>query len=303
MKFYDIEDNSMIDKSIINNFYNSANKIQKIYYKMIYNKCNLITTKEGVEKLYKFISFNSDEKLNTEKMNTFAKGYLYASSPLYFNDPYDCELSFNIMDNYDDFKELVFKGLSLNREERRKFKNKEIEREVRKFQKEITTDWEKLKKEIAVCCFTEHVDNFLMWSHYANCYNGICLEYDKNEIKDYLLAAVKYTNQLESAIKNISANDLQNENYMKLYMSAIRSVFSKQIQWSYEKEWRIVISVNSNNDQYIHMPVPKKLYIGFKLDNNIEKEVILKAKQLGIPEIVKTRISTKEYKLIHEPIK
>lgn len=51
------------------------------------------------------------------------------------------------------------------------------------------------------------------------------------------------------------------------------------------------------------MPVPKKLYIGFKLDNNIEKEVILKAKQLGIPEIVKTRISTKEYKLIHEPIK
>ena len=119
-----------------------------------------------------------------------------------------------------------------------------------------------------------------MWSHYANCYNGICLEYDKSEIKDYLLAAIKYTNQLESAIKNISANDLKNENYMKLYRSAIRSVFSKQIQWSYEKEWRIVISANSNNDQYIHMPVPKKLYIGFKLDNNIEKEVTLKAKQL-----------------------
>ena len=116
MKFYGIEDNSMIDKSIINGFY---------------NKGNLITTKEGVEKLYKFISFNSDEKLNAEKMNTFAKGDLYASSPLYFNDPYDCELSFNIMDNYDDFKELIFKGLSLNRAERRKFKNKEIEREAR----------------------------------------------------------------------------------------------------------------------------------------------------------------------------
>lgn len=35
---------------------------------------------------------------------------------------------------------------------------------------------------------------------------------------------------------------------------------------------------------------------------NIEKEVTLKAKQLGIPEIVKTKISTKEYKLIHEPM-
>ena len=105
MKFYGIEDNSMIDKSIINGFY---------------NKGNLITTKEGVEKLYKFISFNSDEKLNAEKMNTFAKGDLYASSPLYFNDPYDCELSFNIMDNYDDFKELIFKGLSRNRKRSKK---------------------------------------------------------------------------------------------------------------------------------------------------------------------------------------
>lgn len=57
MKFCGIEDNSMIDKSIINSFYNSDNKFQKIYYKMICNRCNLITTKEGVEKLYKFISF------------------------------------------------------------------------------------------------------------------------------------------------------------------------------------------------------------------------------------------------------
>lgn len=221
----------MIDKSFINNFYNSANKIQKNYYKMICNKCNLLTTKEGVEKLYKFISFNSDKKLNAEKINTFAKGDLYASSPLYFNDPYDCELSFNILENYDDFKELIFKELNLNREERRKIKKKQMEKDIREFQKEISKDWEKFKKEIAVCCFTEYIDNFLMWSHYANCYNGICLEYDKSEIKDYLLAAVKYTNQLESAIKNISANDLQNENYVKLYMSAIRSVFSKQIQW------------------------------------------------------------------------
>lgn len=293
----------MDSTGIIKRIYKSKNKIDKLFYQSICQSCNLITESEGVEKLYKFISFNSDKKLNAEKMDTFAKGDLYASSPLYFNDPYDCELSFNILDNYDDFKKLIFKGLNLNREERRKIKNKEIEREVRKFQKEITKDWEKLKKEIAVCCFTEHVDNFLMWSHYANCYNGICLEYDKSDIKDYLLASVKYTSQLESAIKNISVNDLQNENYVRLFMSAIRSVFSKQIQWSYEKEWRIVISVNGEDDQYIHMPIPKKLYIGFKLDDNIKKDVILKARQLGIPEIVKTRISTKEYKLIHEPIK
>lgn len=53
------------------------------------------------------------------------------------------------------------------------------------------------------------------------------------------------------------------------------------------------------------MPIPKKLYIGFKLysNTNLRKEIIQKAKQLGISEILRTKISSKEYKLMHEPIK
>lgn len=210
------------------------------------------------------------------------------------------------MDNYEYLEQLVISGLNLNRKESRKFrKDVKNKKEVTKLQKVLTQKWNQFKEEIAVCCFTEQVDNFLMWSHYADCYNGICLEYNKNEISDYLLAAVNYTDQLESAIKNITPGDLRRDNYRKLYLGAVKSVFSKQEQWQYEKEWRIVVSVSSEDDKYIHMPIPNKLYIGFKLysKTDIRKDIIQKAKQLGIPKIVKTKISSKEYKLIHEPLK
>lgn len=278
-------------------------RIKKQYYDLICKLCNLHIEKEGVEKLYKFISFDSNENLNKSKIETFGKGDLYASSPLYFNDPYDCELSFNFLDNFEYLEQLVTNGLVLNREERRKFKKTKVKGEVDKLQRELTKEWNIYKEEIAVCCFTEQVDNFLMWSHYANCYNGICLEYNKNDIKDYLLAAVNYTDQLQSAITNITSEDLKNENYTRLFMSAIKSVFSKHYQWSYEKEWRVVVSVKSENDKYIHMPSPQKLYIGFRLDPNIKKQIMMVARRLGISEIVQTKISSQEYKLIHEAMK
>lgn len=280
-------------------------KIEKKSRELTCRLCNLKTEKEGVEKLYKFISFKSDESLES-KIDTFERGELYASLPIDFNDPYDCELSFNFLDNYEYFEQLLISGFNLNRKDSRNFKkDAKNKKEVMKLQKELTQKWNQFKKEIAVCCFTEQVDNFLMWSHYADCYNGICLEYDKNEISDYLLAAVNYTDQLESAIKNITPDDLRRDNYGRLYFGAVKSVFSKQEQWQYEKEWRIVVSVSSKDDKYIHMPIPKKLYIGFKLYSNtdLRKKIIQKAKQLGISEILQTKISSKEYKLIHEPIK
>ena len=104
-----------------------------------------------------------------------------------------------------------------------------------KLQKELTQKWNQFKKEIAVCCFTEQVDNFLMWSHYADCYNGICLEYDKNEISDYLLAMVNYTDQLESAIKNIVPDDLRRDNYQRLYFARLNRYFQNKSNGSMRK--------------------------------------------------------------------
>lgn len=63
---------------------------------------NIINNKD-VNTIYKFISFNQDEKLNNDKIDTLNRKSLYMPSPLNFNDPYDCELSFNLLGGLENF--------------------------------------------------------------------------------------------------------------------------------------------------------------------------------------------------------
>lgn len=157
---------------------------------------------------------------------------------------------------------------------------------------------------MAVCCFSEHVDNFLMWSHYANCYNGICIEYDLQEIdKTNTLSPVIYTEELIRARDFMTKEEFNNNISKGLFEAAIRAVISKHSQWSYENEWRIIKALDSNDANYIKMPVPKNIYIGFKVETRMMEKVIQIAKKLGVNGIFVTRISSNEYKLIYEQIK
>lgn len=264
---------------------------------------NIINNK-NVNTIYKFISFNQDEKLNNDKMDTLYRKSLYMSSPLNFNDPYDCELSFNLLGGLEDFLRI-----GLNREQRRAIKhNKKLKSETKieseKLQKELEGDWITLKKQMAVCCFTESVDNFLMWSHYANAYNGVCLEYDVSEIRDlkYFLSPVLYTDKLIRARDYMTKEDFEKDKYNRLMKAAILSVLSKQSQWKYENEWRIINIVENDSDRYILMPPPKAIYVGFKVNSENRKRIKKVADYLKIGEIKETKISTDEYKLVHNPI-
>lgn len=70
-----------------------------------------------VDRLFRFIPFNSDKSLNEIKLDTLENNCEHISSPLNFNDPYDCELSFNLLDGLEDFLKIGF-----NREVRRSIK-------------------------------------------------------------------------------------------------------------------------------------------------------------------------------------
>lgn len=259
--------------------------------------------------LYKYISFGENEKLNDRKIETIKNSSVYMSSPLAFNDPYDCELSFNIMDDLDDFLKIV-----LNRNQRRTIEhNKRLQNKVNgdanQLQDTLVAEWDKLKKEIQVACFCEEVDNFLMWSHYANCYNGICLEYDikkiMNEINKHNLALfpVMYTDNLIKAREFLNKEELFQNKPSKFYRAAIRAVISKHLQWNYENEWRMINIGKKNVTNYQSMPTPEKIYIGFKVGDSIRNRLLDISDELKVDCVYETKISTKEYRLIHNQIK
>ena len=51
------------------------------------------------------------------------------------------------------------------------------------------------------------------------------------------------------------------------------------------------------------MPPPKTIYVGFKVDDENRKKIKKVADNLKIGEIKETKISTDEYKLVHNPMK
>lgn len=108
--------------------------------------------------------------------------------------------------------------------------------------------------EKRIVCFTDSYDNHLMWSHYGDNHQGICIEYDYNKLLsqnkiDLQLYPVIYTDNIQNIIKNKKCDTK--------ILSLVN--FMKSTCWKYEKEWRFMLT-NKNYD-YITNEYCKKLPI------------------------------------------
>jgi hypothetical protein len=177
--------------------------------------------------IYKYFSIN----VNTLKV--LINNELYFSKPSDFNDPYDCQFNLELVPN-SVAERSVYDNMNLN--------NDEIELFNSNFKKGIPEGLgnsfnKKLRDMILVTCFSEDVDNFLMWSHYADSHKGICLKFDWKIHEDYFQGdKVIYKSKLPT-IKYSSDEKFRNE--------ISRIVSTKLKCWSYEKEVRSVIEGKS----------------------------------------------------------
>lgn len=173
------------------------------------------TTKAAELKYQNFPSFLYRYRTFDDKsLKSLKDDKIFLSSPLQFNDPYDCAVM--IKEAYYVNNDIVRKSAEDNPKKFRKahnitdkqlskikkspdfikelstyiarngypqFKNNpkkliEISRTVEKEIREITADFNALKEYLFVSCFSEDPKSILMWSHYANEHTGFCVEYD-----------------------------------------------------------------------------------------------------------------------------
>ncbi|MEE1493945.1 MAG: DUF2971 domain-containing protein [Anaerostipes hadrus] len=246
-------------------------------------------------KLYRYRSFNTDKitgysyihqsEINIEKWKFEAfEGLVYPSSPLYFNDPYDCEFCFqsDVLENIIDretYLHLLEKRFSLKKEEKdRILYSANIERAMQivlqAHNAKLSDSWmdilksglsgcmDTLKDAVRVVCLSELYDSMLMWSHYAQNHTGYCIEYIFEESDMYYthLHPVIYTKDRYS----LSKKDVSEEKKDVLY----KTTCSKSDVWSYEKEWRIV-TANYNKVMPQKLEHPDGRYV-LDLKNNIK---------------------------------
>lgn len=128
-------------------------------------------------------------------------------------------------------------------------------------------------------CFSETYDNNLMWSHYADSYRGVCIEYDiaklsdENTIKQ--LFPVYYSKSREVFYDMEILNDyMRGVRDMKRLEDSKGIFLSKADHWKYEREWRICqMNDEANNETAKQIPFDcvSAVYLGIRTSNMISK--------------------------------
>lgn len=240
--------------------------------------------------LYKFhrINANFDTLI---KNNSF-----WFSKPSEYNDPFDMQFSGNLKSTLEEY-ELMEKGIKQNiQSELRVIRDEYLSELVS--QTLALLDVDKTINELlaltlqrfGICCFTESVDNLLMWAHYTDSHKGVCLEFDEDilvKIEKSWLVKIKYSDDfpIVSQTKDIE-----------------KALLTKSKCWEYENEFRLL----SNKQGLVRFPIEalRSVIFGAKASESEVNRLIKLVNQSGYKNIVfkKARIDEKKYQLNYHNI-
>jgi hypothetical protein len=165
---------------------------------------------------------------------------LFFSTPAAFNDPFDCAPALSMKATDAEFTEYL-KGFF-----RRKYPHlspKErwqsiaaIVRDPSRNHRSMTVSellkkgFEDISNWIGVLSLSEVADDILMWSHYADSHQGVCLRFSSET--GWFREAQEVLYEDERPVVNL-IRDTPREYQEK-------AVLYKSVHWSYEKEWRVI---------------------------------------------------------------
>lgn len=163
----------------------------------IFNSFNCLVSQMNNSKLfYKYQRIDDNDCNHT--IDNLSKNQLYFNDPTKFNDPFDCKINYILSGKEKDWVDWMTKmgidpiikdgRLNLNYEFIEKNGdiitfNPKNENYRAKNEPSLHGDIH-MKNLPRVCCFSETEDNILMWSHYADNHQGICLRFRSKQASD-----------------------------------------------------------------------------------------------------------------------
>lgn len=151
---------------------------------------------------------------------------------------------------------------------------------------EVRANFEKLfslahdaHRDMGICSLSELKDSDKMWQNYANNSQGYCIEYNMHDYKNKtVLFPVLYQDNRETNIVTSILGSFIGE--MIFGMSSgkivadrsqfIRLFLTKDLSWSYQKEWRLIGDANSK----IKAPTINAIYYGRNISEQNRKQLI-----------------------------
>lgn len=213
---------------------------------------------------------------------------------VYHNDSFDGdgltidEFKINFTNTFDDFAQYTIKNY-----------NKE------------------LKKQMLFVCLSESNNIIPMWAHYADNHAGVCIGYDLNDFELGCEETCHPILYVHSSDFTQEINNIDNDKRNKLKILE-EPFLKKSYDWSYEKEWRILINkiqlkqslklgflkdfIEKRDDLcFIKFPKPVCVFLGLNISEDCKKEIINICEKHEI-EVYKMIKDSSKYNLDYEKI-
>lgn len=198
----------------------------------------------------------------------FAKRQLWFSALKAYNDPFDA---------LPQFETLVESQMERTVKKEFAFLPPEVNCDWRTYKREVIPGapafnaWlslemagtlrELVSKDFRLVCFSEKLDDLLMWGHYGRGHTGFVVEFDPKHqtFATEEFGQVHYPETDERP--RVEDRDQSKEELWKM-------VFRKSPEWAYEKEWRLVKLASSLDDnQFVKLPTQLivAVYFGWQM--------------------------------------
>ena len=226
-------------------------------------------TELNIDSLFHYTSFTRPERL----ARVFTEKSIYCSNPKNFNDPWDCRPCFNkeVLKDPKEYDRIVNWFMQCERkinpslpEEEHLHREQELKSNYSLLESlidQVTSGMEEaIQSQYRVFCMSIHPHSHLMWSHYGDKHQGVCLEFS---VKNSLFCGALKIQYIKKypIFKLYEQNKFEN----------IKPLISKSIIWRYENEFRLITS----ELPYTFPNTPSSENGFVSLPNNALKSVIL----------------------------
>lgn len=250
--------------------------------------------------LYKYKDLSGDGIGHVEDM--LGNNQLWYSSPLNFNDPFDCRCVFNIRNTREElvFRKAAFlvKHNGMTLADALAQADGDIPtgpQEVEQWQEQQIEGPSRQAANTSILCLTPVCDDFTMWTHYAKNHTGICIQFRVRDVsEEEHLNFIAAAHAIEYADRCPMINIVRDET-----VDIVRKAFlTKSTPFRYEREWRIVRMNQSPGLKSIPKGIVDAVILGCQIDPAVRERVVNAcAKYEGDVEIMQATLDPETYGL------
>ena len=159
------------------------------------------------------------------------------------------------------------------------------------------------REKLGVSCFATNPNSVVMWSHYANQHQGICVEFSGSAMLSSgnvleLLHPVQYTDNFLDVFRLFWPPEIDMYQ-VRFDVLPTLAACHKSRDWKYEEEWRLV-SLDLFSDRKFSLDAcgikPSRIILGARIDQPNRAAITELAEKISVP-VVNARLAKDRFEI------